>query len=92
MKLQFLLAGIVATDYTLRRPMLSLTGGLGEGAVTVPAGFTVAGEAFTAGASRAFTAIAMSSSVLILLRSDFRTGGTPTTDTATTHTQLWLPR
>jgi hypothetical protein len=36
MKLQFLLAGIVSLpDYSLRRPMMSLTGGLGEGAAAV---------------------------------------------------------
>jgi hypothetical protein len=36
-------------DYSLRRPILLLTGGLGEGAVTAAEGFTVAAEACTAG-------------------------------------------
>jgi hypothetical protein len=62
-------------DYSLRHPILSLTGGLGEGAaeeVTVAAGFMAAGfmaaeafmagvvsEAFAADVSGAFTTIAV---------------------------------
>ena len=58
MKLRFSWPVLSLPDYSLRRPMLSLTGGLGEeeAAVTVAAGF-MAVEAFTAGlGSQAFTA------------------------------------
>ena len=57
MKLQFLLAGIVATGLFASAPDAVAHGGLGEGAAA--ARFTVAAEAFTAGVSGAFTAIAV---------------------------------